>query len=314
MQPNIQIVSSKTKTVNGDNAPQLHPRRFSTAKPHIPNRHWVRQDAFATALFNAFSAVFPHGESFMVRSIKPWQNRMPDKLALDVKNFVEQESAHAREHGNMNQVLADAGYDLEPLERTIKGFVRFFRNKSELLCLGVTMCIEHFTSIIGAEVLKNDHHLAGSDPELHELWVWHAIEEVEHKAVAFDVWQYATRDWSAPRKYAVRCGLLMLVTISFLINRTRGQMQLLGQDGIPAGRAIRGLIARGFGRGGLARNIFKPWLSFFRPGFHPWDLDDRALLAKGELTLADMAKTKVSTVKAPKTTERRGRPRLAKAA
>ena len=121
MQPNIQIVSSKTKTVNGDGSPQLHPRSFSTAKPHIPNPHWVRQDAFATALFNAFSAVFPHGESFMVRSIKPWQNRMPEKLALDVKNFVEQESAHAREHGNMNQVLADAGYDLEPLERTIAG-------------------------------------------------------------------------------------------------------------------------------------------------------------------------------------------------
>ncbi len=314
MQPNIQIVSSKTKTVNGDNAPQLQPRSFSTSQPQIPNRHWVRQDVFATALFNAFSAVFPHGESFMVRSIKPWQNRMPEKLALDVKNFVEQESAHAREHGNMNQFLADAGYDLKPLEQTIKGFVRFFRNRSEMLCLGVTMCTEHFTSIIGAEVLKNDHHLAGSDPELHELWVWHAIEEVEHKAVAFDVWQYATRDWSGLRKYAVRCGILTLVTISFLINRTRGQMQLLSQDGIPAGRAIRGLVAHGFGRGGLARNIFKPWLSFFRPGFHPWDLDDRALLAKGELTLADIAKTKVIAVEAPTDIERRGRPRLAKAA
>jgi predicted metal-dependent hydrolase len=314
MPANIQIVSSKTKPVNGDHAPQLHPRSFSTSKPDIPNRHWVRQDVFATALFNAFSAVFPHGESFMVRCIKPWQNRMPEKLALDVKNFVEQESAHAREHGNMNQILIQAGYDLEPLERTIKGFVRFFRDSNEMLCLGVTMCIEHFTSIIGAEVLKNDHHLAGSDPELHELWIWHAIEEVEHKAVAFDVWQYATRDWSASRKYAVRCSLLMLITISFLINRTRGQMQLLSQDGIPARRAFRGLIALGFGRGGLARNIFRPWLSFFRPGFHPWDLDDRALLAKGELVLAGMAKTELITVKAAKAAERRGRPRLAKAA
>jgi uncharacterized protein len=294
-------------------SPPIRPRDFRTDKPAVSERHWVRGDAYATALFNAFSAVFPLGETFMARSVKPFQNHLPAALAQEARAFVKQEAAHAREHGRMNEVLTDAGYDIEPLERTIKTFVSFFRGRSEMMCLTATMCIEHFTAIIAAEVLKNDHHLAGADPELHELWVWHAIEETEHKAVAFDVWNHVTRNWGGLRKYAVRSAVLMLVSISFLINRTRGQMQLLQQDGISAGQAFRGLIMYGFGRGGLARNIFRPWLSFFRPGFHPWDHDDRPLMAKGEAMLAAMVSAKAVVDEAGQA-DRRILPRLANAA
>lgn len=238
---------------------------------------------------------------------------MPENLAEDARNFVHQESSHAREHGRMNEVLIDAGYDIEPLERAIKSFVSFFRGRSEMTRLTATMCIEHFTSIIAAEILKNDHHLAGADPELHELWIWHAIEEIEHKAVAFDVWNHATRDWSAAKKYLVRNGMLMAVTMTFMVNRTRGQMQLLKQDGIGARAAFWGLIKHGFGRGGLARNIFKPWLSYFRSSFHPWDHDDRELLAKGQSMLTEMAKAKTAPVTA-EPAERRTQVRLANAA
>jgi uncharacterized protein len=313
MRPIDKTTGPEISAARPSDLPAIQRRYFRTTKPEISARHWVRQDAFATALFNAFSAVFPHGEAFMARSVHHWQSQLPDGLAADARDFVHQESSHAREHGRMNEVLTDAGYDIEPLEHTIKSFVSFFRGRSEMTCLTATMCIEHFTSIIAAEILKNDHHLAGADPELRELWVWHAIEEIEHKAVAFDVWNYAARDWSGAKRYLVRNGMLMLVTISFFVNRTRGQMQLLKQDGIAAGPAFRGLIKHGFGRGGLARNIFKPWLSYFRPAFHPWDHDDHHLLEKGNVMLAEMAKAKAAAV-ASEPAERRKLGRLAKAA
>jgi uncharacterized protein len=313
MRPIIKTTCADTPAARQSPLPAIQRRNFRTTKPTVSSRHWVRQDAVATALFNAFSAVFPHGEAFMARSVHVWQDKLPEDLAADARNFVHQESSHAREHVRMNDVLIDAGYDIEPLERTIKSFVSFFRNRSEMTCLTATMCIEHFTSIIAAEILKNDHHLDGADPELHELWVWHAIEEIEHKAVAFDVWNYAVRDWSAAKKYLVRNGMLMLVTISFLINRTRGQMQLLKQDGMTAAPAFRGLIKHGFGRGGLIRNIFKPWLGYFRSSFHPWDHDDRHLLDKGNAMLAEMAKAKTAVV-AAEPVDRRKQGRLAKAA
>ncbi len=292
MRPIDQISSPERTAARPNTAPAIQQRNFRATKPDISSRHWVRQDAFATALFNALSVVFPYAEAFMARSVHPWQNRLPEHLAIDVRNFVQQESSHAREHGRMNEVLIDAGYDIKPLESTIKSFTSFFRQRNEMTSLTATMCIEHFTAIFAAEMLKNDHHLFDADPEMHELWVWHAIEEVEHKAVAFDVWNYAARDWSETRKYLTRSTMLILVTISFLFNRTRGQMQLLKQDGISAGPAFRGLMAHCFARGGVARSIFKPWLSFFRPSFHPWDHNDRDLLTKGEAMLVEMAKAK----------------------
>jgi hypothetical protein len=288
-------------------------RSFRTA-PLSPRRHWVRSDPFATALFNALSVVFPAGESFMIRSIKSWQKKTPPALATDIMNFVEQEAGHSREHGVMNQSLIDAGYDISPLEQVIDNFVAFFKNSSDLTQLGATMCIEHLTAIVAAELIENDHHLAGSDDWLRELWIWHSVEEIEHKAVAFDTWQYATKDWSALRRYLVRTSLLTAVSISFVINRTRGQLELLRQDGYSLGPAMLGLLKCGFGNGGVGRNSILPWLAFFRPNFHPWDIDDRHLVAKGEQMLAKMKAAKIQRETAAEPAERRRRPRLRRAA
>jgi uncharacterized protein len=270
-------------------------RPFHTENPLCPNRHWVRNDAVATALFNALSVVFPHGEKFMIRSMKTWRSRVNAELSADIQNFIEQEAAHAREHGAMNDVLITAGYNVVPLENTIKSFVHFFRNSSDIKKLGVTMCIEHFTAIIAAELLDDNRHLMDADPELKELWIWHGVEEIEHKAVAFDVWQYATRDWSALRRYLTRTSLLTAVTISFLINRTRGQVELLSQDGLGRGAALLAVLRHGFGKGGIGRKILRPWLSFFRPNFHPWDHANRHLIIKGEAMLAEMKAHKLAT-------------------
>jgi uncharacterized protein len=155
--------------------------------------------------------------------------------------------------------------------------------------LTATMCIEHFTAIVAAEVLTNRSHLDGADDVLTELWLWHAIEEIEHKGVAYDVWTYAAKDWNGLKRYLVRSGAMFAITASFFINRSLGQIELLRQDGYGFFAALRGIMRNGFGKGGLGRNVLPRWLSFFRPGFHPWDHDDRLLLAQGESDLARFA-------------------------
>jgi uncharacterized protein len=269
--------------------PAIVPRGFRVSRDAEPQRHWVRADPFATAFFNALSAVFPHGETFMIRSMIAWEERVPSDLRGEVSAFIEQEAGHSREHVAMNKVLIEAGYDVEPLERKIKAFVRFFENSSDLTKLTATMCIEHFTAIVAAEVLKNPAHLDGADDELRELWLWHAVEEVEHKGVAYDVWTYATRSWNPVTSYAVRCIAMFAVTASFFINRSLGQIELLRQDGFGFFPALKGILRSGFGKGGIGRNVLGRWASFFRPNFHPWDHDDRMLLAAGEADLALLA-------------------------
>jgi predicted metal-dependent hydrolase len=266
--------------------PCIFPRGFRVAPGAVSQRHWVRQDPYATAFFNALSAVFPHGETFMIRSLMPWVERVPEPLKSEVEAFIVQEAAHSREHGAMNKGLSEAGYDIAPLDRKIRGFVAFFQDASDTVKLTATMCIEHFTAIIAAELLKNPLHLADVDDSMRELWLWHAVEEVEHKGVAFDVWNYATRTWSPLRRYLWRSLFMLAVTTSFFINRTLGQLELLRQDGFGFWHSVREILRSGFGKQGVGRNVLRPWASFFRPGFHPWDHDDRLLLAQGEAELA----------------------------
>jgi uncharacterized protein len=291
--------------------PAIKSRGFRSVELLSPERHWVRKDPFATAFFNALSAVFPHGETFMIRSLSPYQNKVPTPLDQDIRGFIEQEAGHSREHLAMNKGLVEAGYDIEPLERAIRKFVAAFRNTSDLTKVAATMCIEHITAIVAAEVLKNEHHLDNSNAELKELWLWHAVEEVEHKAVAFDTWMYLTRDWSGFRRWAVRSTFMILISVSFLFNRTRGQIELLRQDGFSFGQALRGILKSGFGKGGIGRNITKPWFHFLQPGFHPWNIDDSALILQGEEQLAQAAAKKSQPIEQ---TERRARHRFAKAA
>jgi uncharacterized protein len=310
------VLTTKLSTVETSklSRPPIKSRAFRATRTGPTNRHWVRGDPFATAFFNALSAVFPQGEAFMIRSLASFQHSVPAPLGIDIKSFIEQEAGHSREHVAMNKGLIAAGYDVEPLDRAIRKFVAVFRDTSDLTKVAATMCIEHITAIVAAEVLKNDHHLAGSDPELKELWLWHAIEEVEHKAVAFDTWMYLTRDWSSIRRWATRSSFMVILSASFLYNRTRGQVELLRQDGFNVRDSLRGVIISGFARGGIGRNLMKPWAHFLKPGFHPWQIDDSALIVLGEEKLKQASAVNSGKQAANVTTERRTRTRLAAAA
>lgn len=266
--------------------PRMHVRPFRAKREQQAARHWVRGDMFATAFLNALSVVFPRGEAFMIEALIPWKDRADGQLAKDIATFIAQEAAHSREHVGFNKAIIDAGYDIDALDRAIKQFVSFFSGCSEVTKLGATMCIEHLTAIVAAEILKNREHLEGTDLELRKLWLWHAIEEVEHKAVAFDVWMFATREWSGTRRWLTRSALLLAVSLSFFVNRTRGQVELLQQDGLSKPKAWWLCIRHGFARGAIGRNVMRPWAEFFRPGFHPHQIDDRELLVRGENMLA----------------------------
>jgi uncharacterized protein len=284
--------NSGLRAIPADARPSIVPRGFRAMPDALTERHWVRKDPYATAFFNALSAVFPHGETFMIRSLIPWVDRVPVSLRPEVEAFIEQEAGHSREHVAMNKALINAGYDIAPLDRKIRGFVAFFEDASDTVKLTATMCIEHFTAIIAAELLENRDHLAGVDDDMFELWLWHAIEEVEHKGVAFDVWNYAVKDWNPVRRYLWRSVFMLAVTTSFFINRTLGQIELLRQDGYGFFWSLKRVLQTGFGKGGIGRNVLRPWAGFFRPGYHPWDQDDRLLLAQGEADLAKIAATR----------------------
>src|SRR4051812_29612140 len=163
---------------------------FDACFEDLPKHFAADGDIVMSHILAVLSSVFPDGEDYFVRSVEAVRDRISDpRLREDVEGFIGQESMHGREHRVLNEHLAELGYPT----RAIGAYVRWLtglreRFQSELTNLGYTAALEHYTATL-AETLLSDP--AARDEAGHEavrhLLVWHALEESEHKAVAFDV-------------------------------------------------------------------------------------------------------------------------------
>ena len=255
-------------------------RRFGRGSK--TDRWWNGGDPVATALYNALSATFPKGEAFFVESVRKFRDDAPPKLAAEIKAFTTQEVMHSREHVAFNKRAHEAGYDLTPLENRVDWRLNMVRERPPIASLAATMALEHFTAILAHELLRDPRHLGSCDPESAAMWRWHAIEEIEHKGVAYDTWLHATRNWPRFKRWSVKAKVMMLVTRNFVVDRTIGSLELLRQDGLTGPQVWARLFWFAFVRPGMFRKVFAAWASFFMPGFHPWNHDDRALIEKAE--------------------------------
>ena len=267
----------------------ITPRDLRFGRNSKPSRWWMDGDAVATAFYNALSATFPKGEGFFVESVRKFREGAPSKLEAEIKAFVTQEVMHSREHVQFNKRALEAGYDLRPLEARVEYRLAVTRAKPPIVSLAATMCLEHFTAILAHELLKDPRHLERADKESADLWRWHAIEEIEHKGVAYDTWLHATRAWPRGKRWKVKAKVMLFVTRNFIVDRTRGTLELLRQDGIEGPRAWARMFWFAWVRPGMLRRILGAWLGFFLPGFHPWKHDDRALIAASEKRLGGEA-------------------------
>jgi predicted metal-dependent hydrolase len=254
-----------------------------------PQRWWMGGDPVATAWFTALSATFPRGEAFFIEAVKAHREGVPPLLAEQIRSFIVQEVNHSREHLALNRIAEVGGYDLSGIDRHVSELLGQLEGRPAILNLASTMALEHFTAMMAHEFLTHPEHLAGGDAEVMALWRWHAIEEIEHKAVAYDTWLHATRDWSRWKRWRVKSLLMLLVTKNFLAHRIRDALGLLAQDGITGLAARRRLLMFLLWQPGVLRRIFPSWLSYFLPGFHPWNTDDRGLMARAERELTGIA-------------------------
>ena len=259
-------------------------RRFGRGMKQ--DRWWMGGDPVATAFYNALSATFPKGEAFFVESVRQFREDAPPRLAAEIKAFVTQEVMHSREHVQFNKRAIEAGYDLKPLEDRVEWRLSITRAKPPIVSLAATMCLEHFTAILAHQLLRNPRHLDAADTESAAMWRWHAIEEIEHKGVAYDTWLHATRALPRRKRWKIKAKVMLFVTRNFIVDRSIGTLTLLRQDGITGPKAWARMLWFTWVRPGMLRKVLGAWLAFFLPGFHPWKHDDRALIEVAERSLA----------------------------
>ncbi|OZA93119.1 MAG: hypothetical protein B7X57_06070 [Erythrobacter sp. 34-65-8] len=280
----------KSTVAGGSATPEEHAliirdQRFD--RDHLVPRWWHSNDPVATAWYNSVSASLPRGEAFFIDTLKAFRADLPPKLAAEVKAFTRQEVNHTREHVAFNRIVQDHGYDVESIDQGIHAMLELTAGRPPEFNLAVTIALEHFAAVISRQLLVHPEYLAGADPVAADVWRWHATEEIEHKGLVYDVFLHATREWSAWKRWKVRSLIAVLITKKYFGNRIRDAIGLLEQDGFSRKQARRKLYAFLWWKPGMMRRMFGEWAAILMPGFHPWKLDDRALIARFDSPYAD---------------------------
>jgi len=232
-------------------------------------RHWLGGRKSVTTFFDGLSVFFPLGERFFVRSVRAHQPFVQDaRLHKEVRAFCGQEGIHSREHEGYNDMLAQHGYPVREMEQRVeKLLARFSRRASKRRQLAATCALEHFTALMAHATLRNDV-FEGAHPTMAALWKWHAVEENEHRAVAYDVYL------AAGGHYRERVVVMVIASLIFWAKVFEHQVRLMRTDGtLFSLREWASLAWHLFGRPGWLRQIIPLYLQYYRPSFHPRDLD-----------------------------------------
>jgi len=234
-------------------------------------RHWLDNDAFKTRFFDAMSTLFPVGEKFFITCVRDYKDQITDrKLQQDIKDFNRQEAQHSMLHTKYNNRLKAHGINvdaiLEGQERRLFGIIR--KRCSRQFTLAITAAAEHITAIMADAFVERPEIFSHADERIRALYTWHAMEEMEHKGVAYDVLVDVAKS-----SYLNRVGAMLLVTLLFPYHVFRIMRHMLQADGFTRWQRTK-LWAQGlwwlYKPGGIFMPILGQYFAYVKPGFHPW--------------------------------------------
>lgn len=261
-------------------------------------RYWFNGDVLTTHLLNAMSATFPEGERFFVESVRAFRDQITDPvLQKEVSAFIGQEAMHAKEHNTFNRYLEGLGLDIAAIENNaLRNINRTRATMAPEVKLAITCALEHFTAIMAEQMLGHPELMETIEPQMLKLWAWHAIEETEHKGVAFDVFRSQVGDEEMRRRVMRR------VTFFFIMRNSYFTGRLLYEDGKLFSPSVwyKGITTL-WGRRGLFRGIAASYMEYYDRDFHPWQRDTRMLLEqwKKKLGLDEAAPETAKPVAVP---------------
>lgn len=161
--------------------------RFDLPAEHIAD--WNKGSVHLSHFMNTMSIFFPVGERFFIDAVRQYRDQVTDpELQKAVTEFIGQEAMHGREHEHYNALLYARVPEAAQVERFVGALLEQIKKMPPHVRLSLTIALEHFTAIMADGVLKDPRVLEGAESRFARLWRWHALEETEHKSVAFDVW------------------------------------------------------------------------------------------------------------------------------
>ncbi|MGH8529894.1 MAG: metal-dependent hydrolase [Nevskiales bacterium] len=231
-------------------------------------RFWFAGDPFKTRFFDSMSTLFPEGERFFIECVRDYRDQVTDpELKQQVTDFIYQEGQHGMQHNRFNARLAQQGIRVDYIEERNRKVIGWWRKwMPKKLTLAITAAAEHLTAIMAHAFLGNRELFTPVDSRMRALYFWHAIEEIEHKAVAFDVMKRVARVDYFTRIFGMIFETIFFPFFTFLIMN-----HMFKTDGVRSRVKVwlKGLWWL-YGPGGIMIRLLPHYLRYYLPGFHPW--------------------------------------------
>ena len=267
-------------------------RRMNFDFDHVPE-YWMHGSAGLTHFMTALSALFPAGEKFFIDSVRAVRQHPAIKdnaeLQKEISAFIGQEAMHTHEHVGFNASAQRYGHDVETLDHYTDQVIQTTRKvmakllkpvgiSQEMVDLTATTALEHFTATIATQLLSNAHiQELMTDKTMKNMWMWHAIEENEHKAVAYDVFEGVFG--KGLKAYLLRTGSLAGAMVILFFVQSYFVLRLLQDDKQLNFENLKDIYTYGYSPSkGVITGMWREMVEYFRPGFHPNDLDTEQLL------------------------------------
>ncbi|MDM1247658.1 metal-dependent hydrolase [Acinetobacter sp. R933-2] len=258
-------------------APTSFPVRRMDYEFFATPKYWCNNDPAFTHYFTGLSALFPEGESYFVRSVRALRPQIKSNPALDrdIGAFIGQEAMHSKEHHAFHVSAQQYGLDPQSLEKAtgviLTTIEKIFPKKWNLL---VTVGLEHYTAVLVVEMMETIHNLI-SDQTIKNLWLWHSIEETEHKAVAYEMYEHLYGkglDAYIPRVTLFTFSMVLVTLFSNVY-----QFVLMSRDGqllnLKSWLKFTAFSASEY------RKIIPKLMTYYRRDFHPNQTDETLLVA-----------------------------------
>jgi predicted metal-dependent hydrolase len=256
---------------------------FEESLRELPKHYAADGDLIQSHIAANLSSVFPDGEDFFVRSVRHFRDQITDpELKRQVGGFIGQEAMHGREHRTFNDRLDVLGYPVKRIERFTRwGLALRTRFAPAKANLAATAALEHFTATLAEIVLTDEEtrNMFGHDA-VRDLFTWHALEESEHKAVAFDVYKAVggterLRVWTMTfLRWGFVLGMVLQTVLSLLGDRDTYRPRVLVRS---LRRFVRSPV--------VSPAVWRQLKDYNRPDFHPDDSDTTELVVRWEAEL-----------------------------
>lgn len=242
---------------------------FGITDKNIP-RYWMDGDAFKTRVIDGVQMSFPDGERYFISSVRNFKDQITDpELLKAVKDFSFQEGQHGKVHTDYNKRLKEQGV---PVDKMLHVITKIMNRRLQVLSpeynLAMTAALEHFTAMMAEMFFARKEVMAGADHRVRAMLAWHAVEEMEHKAVAFDVMQKVAKVGYFKRSLAMAHAMF-----NFTLHTLVFTWIILGTDGFKGWTRFK-MYSKGLvwllGPKGLYSSLLPKLLNYFKPGFHPW--------------------------------------------